>query len=643
MALLLWMLLAACLPVLCAGSDQVTAAAVPPEDDLLLQAGTEPGSQGALQGPTKLPPHFPDEAAGQGETVPDGSKGQEGLPNSPEGEEEGEEGCREQALSGSVGQIASAMRALGVDLLREIEAEKGLGNAIFSPLSITLALAHLSLGAANQTEKHLLEVLHMDSVPCLHQALREVTQHLQRTALNIAGRLFLQKDFPFKETFLEASQRFYGAKPALLSGNIKVDLEAINSWVAEATNGLIPTMLTELPPSVVMVLLNAIYFRGFWKTKFDPQLTEPSLFYLDEKSAVSVEMMKGHSFPLRWFTIGSLEAKVAKFPFKGNTSFVAIVPSLHQQKNFSQVLSEVTQHLQQTALNIAGRLFLQKDFPFKETFLEASQRFYGAKPALLSGNIKADLEAINSWVAEATNGLIPTMLTELPPSVVMVLLNAIYFRGFWKTKFDPQLTEPSLFYLDEKSAVSVEMMKGHSFPLRWFTIGSLEAKVAKFPFKGNTSFVAIVPSLHQQKNFSQVLSEVLKHNLQRSFPQERPTSVKMPKLHLEDHTELNGVLTRLGLGELFSAPDLSRIAEGPLTVSSIQQRAALELTEDGAKAAAATSTFTFLSFSGFSLDQPFIFMIMEDVTDIPLFMGIIRNPRPEKQVLAVTLPRFRLH
>ncbi|KAL7976058.1 hypothetical protein Chor_009736 [Crotalus horridus] len=483
MALLLWTLLAACLPALCAGSDQVTAAAVPPEDGLLLQAGTEPGSQGALQGPTKLPPHFPDEDAGQRETVPDG------LPNSLEGEEEGEEGCRDWALSGSAGQIASAMRALGVDLLREIEAEKGTGNTIFSPLSIALSLSHLSLGAANETQKHLLEVLHMDSVPCLHQALREVTQHLHQTALSIAGRLFLKKGFPVKEKFLEGSQRFYGAKPVLLSGNSTADLNAINSWVKEATNGKIPIMLTELPPNVLMVLLNAVYFQGFWKTKFDPLLTERSLFHLDKETAVSV---------------------------------------------------------------------------------------------------------------------------------------------------------------------------------------------AKFPFKGNTSFVAIVPSLDQQ-NFAKVLSEVLQHNLQMLFPEERSTKVKMPKLHLEDHTDLNEVLTRLapcpeegdelvasagkapfdgqgaaptsavsplfppGLGELFSVPDLSRLAEGPLTVSSIKHRAALELSEEGVKAAAATSVLGVRSASVFSLDRPFIFMITEDVTSIPLFMGTIRNPQPGAPVEKRVLPANRIH
>ncbi|XP_026547606.1 alpha-2-antiplasmin-like, partial [Notechis scutatus] len=266
--------------------------------------------------------------------------------------------------------------------------------------------------------------------------------------------------------------------------------------------------------------------------------------------------------------------------------------------------------------------------PIKEKFLEASQRFYGTKPALLSGNSQADLEAINRWVEEATHGQISTMLTELPPNTVLVLLNAVFFRGLWRTKFNPLLTELSLFHLDEGSAVSVEMMKEWDFPLSWFSTASWEVQVARFPFKGNASFVAIVPALHLQKNFSQVLSEVLQLDLDKAFPLETPTKVKVPKLHLEDYVDLNGALTRLGLGDLFSAPDLHHIAEGPLVVSSIQHRATLELAEAGVQAAAATSVIASRSISAFSLDRPFLFMITEDVMGIPLFLGTVRNPSP---------------
>ncbi|XP_063150826.1 alpha-2-antiplasmin [Candoia aspera] len=485
MALLLWTLLVGCLSALRAGQSQAPFAHALDWDEaaqrnILLahaaevlqteavplnvfqpEAGSESESQGAVQGPAKLPPHFPDGAASPGDTVSDGSTGLEGHPNSLEGQEqEEEEGCSDNVLFPSVHKIARAMRALGVDLLREVEAEESQGNTIFSPLSINLALAHLALGAANQTQKQLLEVLHMESVPCLHQALRHVSQHLHRTALSIASRLYLEKGFPIKEKFLEESQRFYGVKPAVLSGNSEADLAAINAWVKEATNGRISTMLPELPPSVVMVLLNAVYFQGFWKTKFDPLLTEPDTFHLDEEFTVSVEMMKEQEYPLSWFHMESRDGQVAKFPFEGNTSFVAIIPGLHE------------------------------------------------------------------------------------------------------------------------------------------------------------------------RNFSRVLSEVLQVDLETSFPKERSTMVKVPKLHLQDHTVLNQALIRLGLGELFSSPDLHPIAEGPLFVSSIEHQATLDLAEAGVEASAATSVTAYRSFSAFCLNKPFAFMILEETTGIPFFFGSIWNPNP---------------
>lgn len=48
-------------------------------------------------------------------------------------------------------------------------------------------------GAANQTEKHLIEALKMESVPCLHQALGNVYQHLDKAVLSLATRLYLRK------------------------------------------------------------------------------------------------------------------------------------------------------------------------------------------------------------------------------------------------------------------------------------------------------------------------------------------------------------------------------------------------------------------------------------------------------------------
>ncbi|XP_006131341.1 alpha-2-antiplasmin [Pelodiscus sinensis] len=376
-------------------------------------------------------------------------------------EEEGE--GRERGCDTSQEQrrrLADDLMKFTIDLLREVQLEPSRRNVILSPLSITLALSHLALGAANQTEKRLLETLHLESVPCLHRLLSSIRRQLTDSLLSVASRIYLQKGLEVKEKFLESSEQFYGAKPVTLSGDSASDLTAINEWIKTATKGQIPAFLAQLPDSIAMLLLNAVHFHGFWRDKFDPSQTGPDVFHLDDQFMVPVEMMKAQKYSLSWFTLDPLEVQVARFPFKGNMSFVAIVPN----------------------------------------------------------------------------------------------------------------------------------------QFKW--------------------------------NISHVLLNLTHDKLNSRFPKEKPTMVKMPKLHVSYQLELNQVLSRLGLGELFSAPDLQKITDEPLFVSSIQHQSTLELAEDGVEASAATSVMMSRSLSTFSLNQPFLFFIFEETTGIPLFVGSIQNPNP---------------
>ncbi|XP_071621731.1 alpha-2-antiplasmin isoform X3 [Heliangelus exortis] len=356
--------------------------------------------------------------------------------------------------------LADGLMRFSIKLLREVQLESNRTNVILSPLSIALALSHVALGAAGQTEKHLLEVMHLESVPCLHQVLGTLRSKLAESTLSLASRLYLQKGFEVKQKFLEDSEKFYGAKPMTLSGISENDLIAINKWVKEATNGQIPTLLQQLPENTVMLLLNAVHFHGFWRNKFDASFTGPDVFHLDNEFVVPVEMMKAQQYSLSWFTLESQDIQVAKFPFKSNMSFVVIVPNQYTW-NTSHVL---------------------ENFPYQQ--------------------------------------------------------------------------------------------------------------------------------------------------LCRLFPKEVPTTVKIPKIKLDYKLELNNVFSQMGLQELFTNPNLQKITDGPLFVSSIQHQSTLELKEDGVEASAATSIAISRSISAFSLDRPFVFIIFEDETGIPLFIGRVQNPNP---------------
>ncbi|XP_037666165.1 alpha-2-antiplasmin isoform X2 [Choloepus didactylus] len=292
------------------------------------------------------------------------------------------------------------------------------------------------------------------------------------------------------------------------------------------------------------------------------------------------------------------------------------------------LLSRLYQDLGPEAFRLAARMYLQKEFPIKEDFLEQSEQLFGAKPMSLTGRQGDDLANINQWVKEATDGKIEHFLSELPENTVLLLLNAIHFQGFWRSKFDASLTQRDTFHLDEQFTVPVDMMHAHKYPLRWILLEQPEIQVAQFPFKNNMSFVVIVPSQFEW-NVSQVLANLSWDTLHQPLLRERPTEVRLPKLHLKHQLDLVATLSQMGLEELFQAPDLRGISDHSLVVSSVQHQSTLELGEAGVEAAAATSTaMSRMSLFSFSVNRPFLFFICEDHTGLPLFVGSVRNPNP---------------
>ncbi|XP_008693501.2 alpha-2-antiplasmin isoform X1 [Ursus americanus] len=292
------------------------------------------------------------------------------------------------------------------------------------------------------------------------------------------------------------------------------------------------------------------------------------------------------------------------------------------------LLSRLCKDLGPGAFRLAARMYLQKGFPIKEDFLEQSEQLFGAKPMSLTGRKGDDLLNINQWVKEATEGKIEDFLSELPDDTVLLLLNAIHFQGFWRSKFDPSLTRRDSFHLNEQFTVPVDMMHAHTYPLRWSLLEQPEIQVAHFPFKNNMSFVVIMPT-HFEWNVSQVLANLSWDILHQPLLREKPTKVRLPKLHLNYQLDLVATLSRLGLQELFQAPDLRGISDHSLVVSSVQHQSTLELSEAGVEAAAATGTaMSRMSLSSFSVNRPFLFFILEDTTSLPLFVGSVRNPNP---------------
>lgn len=162
-------------------------------------------------------------------------------------------------------------------------------NFVISPLSIFVALSMCYLGADGRTKAQMEQALGMDDNAVhgehLHQGIKDllslVLEDSRGYKLFAANGIFLGQNFTPDAQFVENIKKYYDAEFKNLDfGNPELNLRFINDWVTRNTENMI-TSIMDSPPSPLMrlILLNAVYFEGYWKTKFPIPLTHTGKFY----------------------------------------------------------------------------------------------------------------------------------------------------------------------------------------------------------------------------------------------------------------------------------------------------------------------------------------------------------------------------
>ncbi|MCK4410526.1 MAG: serpin family protein, partial [Candidatus Eisenbacteria sp.] len=176
----------------------------------------------------------------------------------------------------------------------------GDGNLFFSPYSISTALTMTAAGARGNTEHEMATVLHFptedvaDTVSFISRervvasfgSLQEglvASRETRGYELHIANSLWGQEGYPFKESFLDLVARHFGSgfNVADFVGNAEAERVRINAWVEGETREKIKDLI---PPrgvngATVLVLTNAVYFKGQWMSRFDEERTTDAIFH----------------------------------------------------------------------------------------------------------------------------------------------------------------------------------------------------------------------------------------------------------------------------------------------------------------------------------------------------------------------------
>ena len=291
-------------------------------------------------------------------------------------------------------------------------------------------------------------------------------------------------------------------------------------------------------------------------------------------------------------------------------------------------------------LAVGNRMYLQKGLEPKKKFMNALKKNFNATAVVTDfGASAAAAKKINGWVEKVTQNKIkdfinPNMLGE---TTKMVLINAIYFKGDWKTKFDAALTKEKDFFTEKGNTVKVPTMhmKG-KFDIA--VLEELKMKVLRLPYKGDRIVMNIIlPDdrnglvvLEQKLNEFGIGEEIL--NLINDNILHKEVIVDLPKFKLEQTWKnLKAILKLIGITTLFNG-GLEGIADGPLVVSDVIQKALIEVDENGSEAAAASAVG--MSFRSSSLakeiyfiaDHPFIFSLRDTQTGLLLFRGRVGDP-----------------
>lgn len=305
--------------------------------------------------------------------------------------------------------------------------------------------------------------------------------------------------------------------------------------------------------------------------------------------------------------------------------------------SYYQLLQTLQTSAPKVTLTIANSLWAREGVPFKQDFQQRNSQFFNAEISTLDFADPNSLTTINQWVNTNTNGKIKKILDEIESNAVLFLINAIYFKGEWKTQFDPSDTKDRNFHLVTGSTKQVPMMtrKGD---YAYYENHQENFQVISLPYgEGQMSMYIFLPS--NKSNLNTFLESLNTENWENWISQlrEQEVMVYIPKFKMEYGTkDLNDALTSLGMGVAFDDDnaDFSRMASlddigGNLYIEKVAHKTFIEVNEEGSEAAAATSVgigVKSILRTVFNADRPFFFAIRDNETKTILFMGTVVDP-----------------
>ncbi|WP_437736904.1 serpin family protein [Sorangium sp. So ce1335] len=274
--------------------------------------------------------------------------------------------------------LSRSNASFALELGRALQSSDG--NLVYSPFSISTALAMTYAGARTTTEQAMAEAMRFELPQArLHPAFNAVDLELRKRASDSSGtegggfrlhtvNAIWSQGAGIEAPFLKVLGEHYGAHVRLANfDSAEEGADLINRWVSHHTEGKIPDLLPSAPmDGTRYVLVNAIYFDAAWRTPFDEDATKPGTFRRGDTTSVTAPMMRGVQ-ETRYGAGDGWEA--VEIPYAGTpVSMFLVLPAEGTADAFMEsldgaALEEIIASMQQRSVDITMPKFSFRSSP----------------------------------------------------------------------------------------------------------------------------------------------------------------------------------------------------------------------------------------------------------------------------------------
>jgi len=282
-------------------------------------------------------------------------------------------------------------------------------------------------------------------------------------------------------------------------------------------------------------------------------------------------------------------------------------------------------------LIVANALWHQTGYPIRPEYVSALKA--EVRDTDFAGATEESRVKVNAWAAQATRDKIrevipPGMLTALTR---VILANAIYFKAQWASVFEAEDTKPTSFTRLDGSKVDVPMMNQGG---RFYSVRDGALQALKMPYQGyKASMILLLPDAGKFEQEAKALDPGRVEGMINAMTAEQ-TVLAVPKFRVESMYLLRDTLSKLGIAKAFGpGADFTPISSEPgFALTEMVHKTFVDVNEWGTEAAAVTMGMAAGSappqrIVEFKCDRPFVFLIRDEKSRAPVFVGKVVDPR----------------